>query len=113
MEDHEITTGALEWDYIPEWKGNDKKENPIVAHLRLLTTRETNRCINITGTGPDINKEKVFEYGVVSISGLKAGDKELTTAKQVLDTAGYYGLFQELWIEILHRNNLAEQDSKN
>ena len=113
MEDHEITTGALEWEFIPTFKGNDKSNKPFIAKLRQLTTREMNQCIKIRQTGPEINEEKILEYGLVEMVGFKVNGKPIKTANEIMDTPGLYGLFTELWVEIQSGNVLPEQDSKN
>ena len=113
MEDYEIKTGDLEWEFIPEFQGNDKKENPFTAKLRQLTTREMNQCIKIRSDGPEINGEKFLQYGLVEIVRLKVNGKEIKTADDILNTQKLYGLFMELWVEIQNGNSLTEQDSKN
>ena len=113
MADHEITTGALEWEFTPTFKGNDKSSKPFIARLRQLTTREMNQCIKIRPTGPEINGEKILECGLVEMVDFKVNGKQLKTADDILDTPGLYGLFTELWVEIQSGNVLPEQDSKN
>jgi len=112
-EDYEIKQAPLEWDYVPKFRGNDKRDSPGVAKLRQLTTREMNQCIKIRATGPEVDEARILECGLVELSGFSVSGKPLKTAKDILDTAGLYGLFVELWTEIQSGCTLSEQDSKN
>jgi len=112
-EENDFKLGALEWDYIPTFRGNDKKDEPGKAKLRQLTTREMNQCIKIRATGPEISEDKILECGLVELSGFKVNGEDIKTADDVLDSPGLYNLFTELWVEIQSGNILPEQDSKN
>jgi len=103
MDEEKVKTAPLEWEFT---SGN------LVFSLRQLTTREKTRAIKITGGGVDINEEKLFEYGVESISG-KIGEKEIKTAKDFLDTPGGFAVFSEVLAEILDKNRVYEEQLKN
>ena len=112
-EENDFKLGALEWEYIPTFQGNDKKETPGKAKLRQLTTREMNQCIKIRSSGPEVNEEKILECGLVELTDFKVNGVEIKTAADLLDTPGLYTLFTDLWVEIQTGNILPEQDSKN
>ena len=113
-------TLAKDAEYIPEWNGNREDPEPVVFHLRYLTTAERQQCMEKeylpdkdggirVAVKPD--QERMFKLAVKKIEHLEVNGRELVTAKEVLETPGLDSLFLEVSLHVLTMN--AEQDSKN
>jgi len=113
-------TLARDAEYIPEWNGNRDDPEPVVFHLRYLTTAERQQCMEREYL-PDKNggvrvaikpdQERMFKLAVRKIENLEVNGRPLTTAGDVLSTPGLDLLFIEVSLYVLTMN--AEQDSKN
>ena len=113
MEDYEIKQAPLEWEYVPKFRGNDKRTEPFTVTLKQLSTRQVNGAIEITVEGPKVNYEKIFINGLVKVNRFKVDGKQIVTADDILDTPGLYPLFTELTVEIQNGNLILDTDLKN
>lgn len=114
-------------DYVPRWNNNKKDKNPIVFHLRYLSTSEADECMEIRpfrynprtkkSSGGEIvqHDKKMFLYAVISIDNLQINDgesvEEITTPEGLLAQPGLDLLYYEVVGHIKTAN--ARIDSKN
>ena len=104
--------------YIPEWRDNQKEQEPIEIVLQPLTGGQRVRCMvtRIDGKGetqiePDL--EKACTYGIKAIRNLSAGGVPITTGNQLLQctAADIDILIREIGMEVIIRNK--RPDLKN
>lgn len=114
-------------DHIPKWNDNKKDKNPIVFHLRYLSTSEVDDCMEIGPSRYDPITKKVtggeivhhnklmFLNSVLSIDNLTVNDGDetvkVTTAKELLKQPGLDVLYYEMIAFIAIMN--ARLDVKN
>lgn len=114
-------------DYIPKWNDNKKDKNPIIFHLRYLSTSEADDCLEVKPSEYDFKTKKVsggeiiqhdkkmFLNAVVEIDNLQVNDGDSTikvvTAEELLKQPGLDLLYYELVVYIKTMN--ARIDSKN
>lgn len=115
-------------DYVPCWDNNKKDKNPIVFHLRYLSTTEMDDCIEIQPSQYDYKTKKVtsgrivqhdkrmFLNAVVSIDNFQINDgsntEVITTAEQLLAQPGLDLLYYEL-VKYVKTMNARIDYSKN
>lgn len=114
-------------DYIPDWNENKKDKNPILFHLRYLSTGELEECFEVKPTRYNPNTKKVtggeviqhdrqmFLYAVMEIDNLEVNDgnktTKVTTGRELLLQPGLDMLYYELVRYVKQMN--ARVDSKN
>jgi hypothetical protein len=105
---YDVPIGPLEWDYTCKFGDGQVK-----AHLRQLTTEEEDSCFEATEDGAKLNKSRYVRLGCVSLSGLTAGGKLVTTGDEICETPGLYVLLAELFVAIFKGSDLSEEERKN
>lgn len=114
-------------DYIPKWNKNQKDKNPIVFHLRYLSTGELQDCIKSKPSTYDAETKKVtggeiiqddkkwFNLGIMEIDNLEVNDgtnkTPITTGRELLLQPGLDNLYYEVLAYIKRMN--ARIDPKN
>ncbi len=114
-------------DFTPKWNDNEKNKDPIVFHLRYLSTGEKDECYETKPTkySPKTKKftsgeivqhdNKMFRYATMEIDNLEVNDgsntTKITTPEGLLRQPG----FQMLYYEVVGHIKLMNPrvDSKN
>ena len=104
-----------EYQYVPEWNGNKKEDNPVVFNLKALTEFERDKIIIQKyldgGLETSTNRSEAVRLAVVSIENLFVNGVEIKTARQLLDVPGISSLIAELATEVIL--NTAKKDLGN
>lgn len=114
-------------DYTPKWNDNEGSENPVVFHLRYLTSAELDDCIRvepdrvtvkgkITSGKLTHDNQLLFRLAIASIGNLSVIDEEdekaeIVSADDLLNSPGFELLYYEVVKFIAGMNSRI--DSKN
>jgi hypothetical protein len=105
-----------DYDFTPKWNDNDKDPNPIVFHMRRLTTAERDKLIDYSvGSNGEMNmhvdRQGMLVRAVKKIDRLSVNGTAITTAKDMLDQPGLSLLMTEAVADIIGEN--GRTDLKN
>lgn len=103
------------WEYVPEYNGNKDSKNPIKATLRHITVEERDECYEYVDSvgGMRPVRSRFVEKGLVKLANCLENGKEIKNGVELLKSKSYYGLYTELFVELLTNNALMEEDRKN
>lgn len=112
-------TISKEFDYTPEWNGNQDDTDPIVVHCRYLTAGERDKIIypvveqhdGEMVTRIEADRRGIIEKSVLSIDNLSINGRDIKTAKDLMEQHGVGELYQEIAMELISRN--MSPDLKN
>ena len=114
-------------DYTPKWEDNEGSKDPVVFHLRYLTSAELDDCIHVeadrvTARGKVTSgklthdNQLLFRFAVVSIDNLSVIDEadekaEIASADDLLNSPGFELLYYKVLKFVTGMNSRI--DSKN
>lgn len=104
------------YDFIPEWEGNKEEAQPVVFHMRYLTTGERETLIRYEfGEDGKVkivpDRKGLLQAAVLSIEGLKVNGEPCASIRSLLSYPGFDFLVIEAVADVMAQN--ARQDPKN
>lgn len=111
-------TIAREIEFIPEWNGNAKADQPIRVTLKYLTGPERDQILDLSfdASGKVLvrtNFEKACRLGIKRFDDFMVDGKAIVTADEFLKTPGFEDLYREIGGKIMLMNPIADESLKN